>query len=352
MQNRQAGFILILFLYFIVFKAIAASNYDRLTQINQLQQQAIDYYTGKGNYKNYESRIYAGATVKGNLDLAVDCFNHAYQLAPDRLDLALSIASIQVLHGDLGLAENSYRSMEEKTPNNPLVLAFETAYALAWGESSEYLYYLQKLDKLSIPGIESYVSAIKIAENSFTMSINHRLPVTASSGQNMAIVILGYALNADGSMDKKLIDRLKAGLLAARAYPQAKIIVSGGVPQGGVTEAFVMQKWLRINGISADRIILEDKSQDTMFNALNSVQIIASLKVNKILLVTSENHIRRAVAVFREAMVINDLNVSVDNLTAEDSTFVGGVPSEIERALIARDVLRTAGLWALPGMVR
>lgn len=348
---KLSRFILLLFI--LVPEVVVAGNFSSLSQVNQLQQQGISYFASGGDYKKYESDVYSGATVKGSLSQAINSFSAAYQLAPERFDLAFSVASLQVLAGDLAAAENSYRSLEEKMPNDLTVLTFETAYALAWGESSEYQYYLKKLNKLASPDVLKYTMAIKVAESSFNLPLNRKLIVADNLSDNMAIVILGYALNNDGSMDKKLIERLKLGLTAAKTYPHAKIIVSGGAPQGGVTEAYVMQKWLRINGVNIDRIILEDQSSDTVNNAVNCIPIIQRLNVDHVLLVSSASHIRRATAVFREALALQQLAVSTGNLTFEESsTIMSSYPGITERALIVRDTLRVAGLWALPGMVR
>lgn len=343
----------IIFFCLIIIKAEAA-NYNKLQQVISLQQQAIAYYNAGGNFKVFESQVYSGITVKGNLNQAINSFNKAYEIAPERLDFLYSIASLQVLSGQLDAAENTYRSIEEKAPNDLAVLTFETGYALAWGESSEYTYYAQKLAQLNNPDVSKMQSAIKIAENSFSLRINRKLSVIPQSESRVAIVILGYALNPDGSMDKKLIERLKAGLSAAKTYPTAPIVISGGVAQGGVTEAYTMQKWLKINGINQNRIIIEDKSIDTLTNAINTMQILQQKQLNKIILVSSANHIRRATAVFQEISTINNLNIKViDNLVSEDKEELTGMaPNETEKALIVRDTLRAAGLWSLPGMVR
>lgn len=343
-----------IFFCLILIKVEAVSNYTKLEQIIPLQQQAIAYYNSGGSFKTFESNVYSGITVKGNLEQAIDSFKEAYEIAPERLDFIYSIASLQVLSGNLDAAENTYRSIEEKAPNDLAVLTYETAYALIWGESSEYSYYAQKLAQLKNPDVSKMQAAIKIAANSFNLKINYQLPLSSKVESGVAIVILGYALNPDGSMDKKLIERLKAGLLAAKAYPNAPLIVSGGVAQSGVTEAYTMQKWLKINGISQNRIIIEDKSFDTLTNAINTMQILQEKHLDKVILVSSANHIRRATALFQEVATVNNLSVKViDTLAAQDKNELTRLaPNEIEKALIIRDTLRAAGLWALPGMVR
>ena len=58
------------------------------------------------------------------------------------------------------------------------------------------------------------------------------------------IVALGYALAADGTMQKPLLERLDVALRVAEANPAARVLVSGGQPRSGVTEADLMARWL------------------------------------------------------------------------------------------------------------
>jgi uncharacterized SAM-binding protein YcdF (DUF218 family) len=86
-----------------------------------------------------------------------------------------------------------------------------------------------------------------------------------------AIVILGYGLAPDGSMRAILQRRVMTGLIVAQFFPQSTIIVTGGNPQNGKTEAGQMRNMLTLLGFPADRIILEDKANSTVQNAQFSV---------------------------------------------------------------------------------
>ena len=55
-----------------------------------------------------------------------------------------------------------------------------------------------------------------------------------------AIVILGYGLTPAGTMRPILYTRLLTGLAVAQMFPQSPIIVTGGNPRNGVTEAAAM----------------------------------------------------------------------------------------------------------------
>lgn len=113
-----------------------------------------------------------------------------------------------------------------------------------------------------------------------------------------AIVILGYGLNGNGTMAPELVRRVTAGKAQAQTTTTAPIVVTGGAPKAGVTEASTMQKWLVANGIDASRITAEGNSGSTVANAQNTAAILAAQGISNIILVTSPNHIRRAAADF------------------------------------------------------
>ena len=88
-----------------------------------------------------------------------------------------------------------------------------------------------------------------------------------------AIVILGYGLNPDGTMRAILRRRVMTGLTVAQAFPQSPVIVTGGNPQNGNTEAGQMRKMLLLLGFPDNRIIVEDKANSTVQNAQFSVPL-------------------------------------------------------------------------------
>lgn len=109
-----------------------------------------------------------------------------------------------------------------------------------------------------------------------------------------AIVVLGYGLNPDGTMRFVLQTRLLAGLVAAQFFPQSPIIVTGGNPRNGVTEAAAMRDGLRFMGFPDKRIIVEDRANSTVQNARFSVPLARKANTSGIILVTSSTHQGRA----------------------------------------------------------
>jgi uncharacterized SAM-binding protein YcdF (DUF218 family) len=98
-------------------------------------------------------------------------------------------------------------------------------------------------------------------------------------------------------------DSLERLVTAARLEKRLKIpvIVSGGeVSKDSRPEAPVMKRILTDLGVPANRVIVEEKSRDTMENAKYSEEICAKHGYKKIILMTSSYHLKRSVTAFRK----------------------------------------------------
>ncbi len=116
------------------------------------------------------------------------------------------------------------------------------------------------------------------------------------------IVVLGAGLYADGTMRPVLESRLRAALALAQQFPSAPIVVTGGVPQSGRTEADAMFDWLTANGIPAERITKEGRSRSTIENARFTDRILDERGAPAAVVVTSPGHLERALVDFRQAV--------------------------------------------------
>ena len=126
-------------------------------------------------------------------------------------------------------------------------------------------------------------------------------PVMAKDFSKPAIVILGYGLKPDGTMRPILHTRVLTGLAVAQMFPQAPIIVTGGNPQNGNTEAGQMRKELRLFGFPDDKILVEDRANSTVQNARFSVPLAKQAGTSGIIVVTSSTHQDRADGNFADA---------------------------------------------------
>ena len=120
---------------------------------------------------------------------------------------------------------------------------------------------------------------------------------------SMAIVILGYALNDDGTMKDELVGRLQVGLNTANKYPNAYVVVTGGGTAANnpdVTEGGLMGQWLLDQGLDESRLIIENKAPNTVGNAENTYKILNEQypQVKSLVMVTSDYHVPRGCILF------------------------------------------------------
>ncbi|MFD3742932.1 YdcF family protein [Nocardia sp. NPDC058633] len=128
-------------------------------------------------------------------------------------------------------------------------------------------------------------------------------------GPETAVVVLGYGLTPEGTMREELVRRLRAGLAQAVFAPWSPIIVTGGNPRAGLSEADVMADWLVAAGVDESRVLRESEADSTVANARNTATMLAERDLSSVVLVTSEDHIARARGAFADAgvLVVGDL---------------------------------------------
>jgi uncharacterized SAM-binding protein YcdF (DUF218 family) len=146
------------------------------------------------------------------------------------------------------------------------------------------------------------VLAVAAAVGGFSPAVCQAEPAAATKDfSKPAIVILGYGLDGDGTMRTILRRRVLTGRVVAQFFPQSPIIVTGGNPQNGNTEAGQMRKMLMLLGFPDNRIIVEDKADSTVQNARFSVPLAKQAGTSGIVLVTSTTHQGRADGDFADA---------------------------------------------------
>ena len=331
-----------------VFTLAEQTKFDKQREINELVQTGIYYYWNGGDLKKVENEFFKGITLKGKYDVVEEAFKKASALDPQRLDLRFSIASTQIIQGKIDEAIATYDGIVKLDKNNFEARILKAMYAKVSDKTEMYDQTIKALKEKFPNKTEAYLKKFENAERNTNLVLNY---VESPKGKDF-IVTLGYALNADGTMHETLIKRLDQTYLAAVANPNAKIIVSGGVQKSGVTESYLMKKWLIDKGIIADRILIEDKSKDTVDNALNSVGILKVNNAKNIILITSASHIRRAKTIFEEAISNAGMETTVENFVYLDYKSIEEAMAVTakERLVIFRDLGRASGLWAYPGI--
>jgi uncharacterized SAM-binding protein YcdF (DUF218 family) len=120
------------------------------------------------------------------------------------------------------------------------------------------------------------------------------------------IVLLGGAVRGDVHMGSlgdlnQQADRLVHAVALFKAGKAPRIVLTGGAPEGSRSEAEIMRDLLVVMGVPAGAIVLEDDSRNSYQNAVNTAATLRDMGAEKVLLVTSAFHMRRAEGVFAAA---------------------------------------------------
>jgi uncharacterized SAM-binding protein YcdF (DUF218 family) len=142
------------------------------------------------------------------------------------------------------------------------------------------------------------------------MPIENRFPPPALPEQIDGIVMLGGAVEPDTSAIRNQIalngaaERVTALVELARRYPDARLVVSGGIGDlvgGAGHPARALEAFYRQQGLDVARIEFEEGSRNTHENAALAKELVRPGPDERWLLVTSAYHMPRSIGVFREA---------------------------------------------------
>ena len=123
------------------------------------------------------------------------------------------------------------------------------------------------------------------------------------------IVVLGGSIDtivtrARGSIAiNESAERLTKIVELARRFPKARIVFSGGSGQifsSNMSEADAARSFFAQMGLSPDRLVFEDKSQNTWQNAIYTKILLKPSPDERWLLVTSAFHMPRSMGCFRK----------------------------------------------------
>jgi hypothetical protein len=328
-------------------------NTESQKQVIQLLETVIQDYWNGG-----DDRSTGRAGSSTNVEAA---FRKASKLMPDRLDLRFGLASSLLAQAiqtngqrlDMKVREalSVYQDIAALDTNSFEAPILYAAYARAIGETNATGAAINELMAVHAQRTSDYLKKFSQADSILQLAPNEKPRRTMPKDKHHAIVVLGAGLETNGTMKAKLVSRLGQCLKLARIYPRAPIILTGGNQKGGVTEAYAMGLWCLQKGISRKRLFLEDRAKDTVENALFSSAILQRLGITHVTLVTSANHIHRGLADLQEACSRRGLKLEFDHLAARakgDSE----LDKEQERVGVYRDLMRTSGLWAFPGLQR
>lgn len=111
-----------------------------------------------------------------------------------------------------------------------------------------------------------------------------------------AIVVLGAGLKSDGTPSHMLEDRLKAAIAMYREGVSQTVILSGDDSGEDYNEVAAMERYCLDAGMPSEAILLDREGFSTSETMSN---VIRGLKYEKIMVVTQEYHLYRALYIAR-----------------------------------------------------
>ena len=122
-----------------------------------------------------------------------------------------------------------------------------------------------------------------------------------AAGEYDAIIVLGAQVKPDGEPSIQLQWRLDA---AYKAWQEQNCLVVVCGAQGAnepATEASVMKAELVRQGVPEESILMDDKSFNTKQNINNAISLMEGRGVDRVLIVTSDYHLPRSMALAEDA---------------------------------------------------
>jgi uncharacterized SAM-binding protein YcdF (DUF218 family) len=195
--------------------------------------------------------------------------------------------------------------------------------------------------------------------NALVLPLEQRFPAwqQGQGGAPHGIVVLGGALGPESSAARgtpalnEAAERLTVVAELARRYPAARIVYSGGSGKlfGGAREADFVLPLFESFGIVRARVLLENRSRNTVENAIFSKEIAAPQPGERWLLITSAHHMPRSIGAFRragfsvEAHPVDWRTGGAGDLAVSFGSFAGGL-ARTDAA--AREWIGLLAYWA------
>ncbi|MCG7495533.1 YdcF family protein [Vibrio sp. Of7-15] len=244
--------------------------------------------------------------LTNNLSIMLSALQNAVKHDDTNLDLLANLASAYIFNNKIEQGINLYRTILYSEPHNTNIL-FRYGYWCHYaGRNTEYNVALHRLKKLSSDKANLLYALPKTLTRCISRPITNTVP---SYTKNIdALIVLGFKLNSDGSVPSMLKERLTLCRHIAIQFPLAKIIVTGGVQQNGITEAEAMAEWLIGSGIEKARILIEPYAKNTIENIQLSVKLLTHHHLHNNLIITSACHGHRAHALFTSYSLNQHLN--------------------------------------------
>lgn len=116
-----------------------------------------------------------------------------------------------------------------------------------------------------------------------------------------AIIVLGAQVKPDGGLSLQLQWRLDAAVKAWQDHPCWVVVCGAKGDNEPVEEAYAMRDYLLTQGVPLEMILTEAESYNTRQNINHAAQLLDDKDVQRVVVVTSDYHLPRALALAEDA---------------------------------------------------
>lgn len=157
------------------------------------------------------------------------------------------------------------------------------------------------------------------------------------------IIVLGAGLKKNGQLDRESKERVKKGCNLYRDGFASHLLMCGGVmwKKTPTPLAIAMKDYAKSLGIPSDVILTEEKSLDTLGNAIFSKEVAVKKKFRHILLITSDYHLERALFIFHHVYGSSFMILGIDVPTGFIKKFILASERNEQKFLMATQLILT-----------
>lgn len=110
------------------------------------------------------------------------------------------------------------------------------------------------------------------------------------------IAVFGEAPRIDYQLSQSVLNKVIKAKELLEIYPNAVILLSGGPVDQPISEAQTMKNWLVENGVSEEKIVMDELARDTVGNAIGMVDYLIENKLKNIVGISGFSHLPRGLA--------------------------------------------------------
>jgi hypothetical protein len=326
--------------------------------LNLLSRYALDAF----NSKNRLQYPLNGQLVS-NLEAVVFYLQEALTLSPSSFEHHFTLANMLTFTGNMPFALQSYQHVlltAQSHQDKVMALTYITVWLHHQNDHQKmtsYLRQLEALDSHHALQVRTLLATLEVIlsypMDCLSQCATSKKAIDKTVPSNHAIITLGYLLNDDGSIAPPLLKRLTLTLSLANTYPEALIIVTGGLAKAGRTESYAMKAWLVKQGVSKDRIIEENKATNTIDNARLSLALLTKYNIQIATLVSASIHVHRSHILFNVLYWQNRLQnkkitqtIKFNHIAVNDELPTSDFPEGKVKRDCYIDALRSFGLPA------